>query len=170
MILYADTSAVVKALLLERGSSDVERWFRAADEVAASVITYAEACAALGRSTRMLGPDDATLAASLAALDEQWNEFFVLPVPERESGQVALRHGLRGMDAVQLATAMDLRALARAHAPLGPIPIGMCVRGVRGPSGAVTRRLPRSPATWEPGRGRIRDVSTGASVRADLSG
>ena len=35
---------------------------------------------------------------------------------------------------------------------------------------AVTRRFPRSPATWEPGRGRIRDVSTGASVRADLSG
>ena len=53
---------------------------------------------------------------------------------------------------------------------LGPIPLGMCVRGVRGPSGAVTRRFPRSRATWESGRGRIRDVSTGASVRADLLG
>ena len=52
----------------------------------------------------------------------------------------------------------------------GPIPLGMCVRGVRGPSGVVTRRFPRSQATWESGRGRIRDVSTGVSVRADLAG
>ena len=29
----------------------------------------------------------------------------------------------------------------------------MCVRGVRGPSGAVTRRFPRSPATWGSGEG-----------------
>lgn len=42
MILYVDTSAVVRALLLEPGSSDVERWYADADEVAASVITYAE--------------------------------------------------------------------------------------------------------------------------------
>jgi predicted nucleic acid-binding protein len=116
VILYADTSAVVKALLLESGSSDVDRWFEEADEVAASVITYAESCAAVGRSARMTGRDDATLAAVLATLDEQWSEFFVLPVPERESGQIALKHGLRGMDAVQLATAIELRAFAYAHA------------------------------------------------------
>jgi len=117
LILYADTSAVVKALLLESGSSDVERWFEAADEVAASVITYAEACAALGRSARMRCQDEAILAAALATLEKQWSEFFILPVPERESGRVALKHGLRGMDGVQLATAMDLRTQARAHAP-----------------------------------------------------
>lgn len=117
MILYVDTSAVVKALLLEVGSTDVERWYARADEVAASVITYAEACAALGHSARMHGSDTATLAASVAALESQWDEFFVLPVPEREAGQAALRHGLRGMDAVQLATALELRALASEQAP-----------------------------------------------------
>jgi predicted nucleic acid-binding protein len=117
VILYVDTSAVVKALLLEVGSTDVERWYARADEVAASVITYAEACAALGHSARMHGSDTATLAASVAALEAQWDEFFVLPVPEREAGQAALRHGLRGMDAVQLATALELRALASEQAP-----------------------------------------------------
>lgn len=45
-------------------------------------------------------------------------EFFVLPVPEREAGQTALRHGLRGTDAVQLATALELRMQARTHAPV----------------------------------------------------
>jgi predicted nucleic acid-binding protein len=121
VILYADTSAVVKALLLESGSSDVDRWFEEADEVAASVITYAESCAAVGRSMRMSDRDDATRVAALATLDKQWNEFFVLPVPERESGQVALKHGLRGMDAVQLATAIGLRTFARANAPTAEV-------------------------------------------------
>ena len=34
---------------------------------------------------------------------------------------MALKHGLRGMDAVQLATAMDLRTQARAHAPASDV-------------------------------------------------
>ena len=42
---------------------------------------------------------------------------------------------------------------ARRLPSLGPIPVGMCVRGVRGPSRAVTRRFPRSPATWGSGEG-----------------
>lgn len=117
MILYVDTSAVVKALLKETGSTDVGRWYAQADEVAASVITYAEACAALGRSARMHQCDEDTLAAWVAALETQWSEFFALQVPELEAGHVALRHALRGMDAVQLATALELRALAGAHAP-----------------------------------------------------
>ncbi len=117
MILYVDTSAVVKALLFEVGSADVERWYARADEVASSVITYAEACAALSHSARMHRHDTAALSASVAALEAQWDEFFVLPVPERAAGQIALRHGLRGMDAVQLATALELRALASAHSP-----------------------------------------------------
>lgn len=116
MILYVDTSAVVKALLFEVGSTDVEKWYARADEVASSVITYAEACAALSHSARMHGDDTAALTASVAALEAQWDEFFVLPVPEREAGQTALRHGLRGMDAVQLATAIQLRAQVSAHA------------------------------------------------------
>ena len=117
MILFVDTSAVVKALLLEPGSSDVERWYADADEVAASVVTYAEACAALGHNARMRRSDEGALEATVAELDAQWAEFLVLPVSERVAGQVALRHRLRGMDAVQLSTAIVLRTLAVEHAP-----------------------------------------------------
>jgi predicted nucleic acid-binding protein len=117
VILYADTSAIVKGLLIEPGSTEVEAWFAKAHEVAASVITYAEVCAALGRSARTHGRDEASLGALVAALDAQWEELIVIPVPEREAGQAALKHGLRGMDAVQLATVLELRARARAHMP-----------------------------------------------------
>ena len=117
MILYADTSAVVKAVLLEPGTSEVDEWFLQAEEVASSVITYAEACAALGRSDRRNGPDPVALRARIEELDAQWNEFVVLPVEERAAGRAALKHSLRGMDAVQLSAAIALRAAAREHAP-----------------------------------------------------
>jgi uncharacterized protein with PIN domain len=86
MILYVDTSAVVKTVLMERDSERVREWIGQADEVVSSVITYAEACAALG-------------------------------LAHGRGGHVALRHGLRGMDAVQLAAALVLRTAAERQAP-----------------------------------------------------
>ena len=121
MILYVDTSAVVKTLLLEPGTADVQRWYAEADVVAASVVTYAEACAALGRGARMRGSRPAALEESVARLDAQWEELLVLPVPERVAGRVALRHRLRGMDAVQLSTAIVLQALAAEHEPAAKV-------------------------------------------------
>lgn len=120
MILYADTSAVVKTVLLEQDSERVREWFTQADEVVSSVITYAEACAALGRAHARARAGTGGLGALVAALDAQWQEYLVLPVAEHAAGQVALRHGLRGMDAVQLAAALVLRTAAghQAHAEL----------------------------------------------------
>jgi predicted nucleic acid-binding protein len=117
VILYADTSALVKAVLLEVGTDRVGAWFGEAEQVASSVITYAEACAALGRRDRLRDPDRAALKAQLARLDAQWNEFLVVPVDERLAGRAALEHGLRGMDAVQLSAAMRLRVSVTQYAP-----------------------------------------------------
>lgn len=117
MILYADTSALVKVVLLERGTDRVRAWLGRAEQVASSVITYAEACAALGRRDRLHGPDRAALESQLVRLDAQWSECLVLPVDGRRAGQVALEHGLRGMDAVQLSAALRLRAGVTEHAP-----------------------------------------------------
>ncbi len=117
MILYADTSALVKAVLLEVDTHRVSSWFDRADEVASSVITYAEACAALARRDRLQGPDPAGLQAQVATLDTHWAEFVVVPVDGRLAGRAALQHGLRGMDAVQLSAALALRTKVTRHAP-----------------------------------------------------
>jgi predicted nucleic acid-binding protein len=118
VILYVDTSAVAKAVLLEAGTDRVERWFHQAEQIASSVITYAEACAALDRNHRLRGGHDAdALRARLVRLDAQWSEFLVLPVDELSAGRVALRHHLRGMDAVQLGAALRLRDSVSAYAP-----------------------------------------------------
>jgi predicted nucleic acid-binding protein len=117
VILYSDTSAVVKAILAETGTELVRDWFGQAEQVASSVITFAEALAALGRNDRLCGSGTVALRRQIAELDARWGEFLVLPVAERDAGAIALEHGLRGMDAVQLSAAVALRAAARQHAP-----------------------------------------------------
>jgi len=117
VILYVDTSAVAKTVLREAGTDRVERWFHRAEQIAASVITYAEACAALDRNHRLHGRDGDVLRAQLVRLDAQWSEFLVVPVDELSAGRVALRHHLRGMDAVQLSGALRLRDDVSAYAP-----------------------------------------------------
>jgi len=116
MILYADTSALVKAVLLEVDTERVSLWFGQAEQVASSVITYPEACAALARRDRLQGSDPAGLQARITTLDAQWAEFVVIPVNGRAAGRVAVEHGLRGIDALQLSAALALRTKATHYA------------------------------------------------------
>jgi len=117
VILYVDTSAVVKLLLDEPGTDAVGEWLDRAQQVASSVITYAEASAALARNDRLRGADPAALRLQLIELDRHWLEFVRLPVAERLAGRIALDHRLRGMDSVQLAAAIGVRQRASYVAP-----------------------------------------------------
>jgi predicted nucleic acid-binding protein len=110
VILYIDTSAFVKLIIDEPRATEARSWYAEAREVASSVITYPEATAALCRKDREEGPDRRRLNAWLAALEMCWQRCFRLPVDERSAARSAVSHGLRGMDAVQLAAASDLRA------------------------------------------------------------
>jgi uncharacterized protein with PIN domain len=87
------TSAVVKIVLSEVGTEMVDQWYEQADLVVSSVITYAEACTALGRNDRLRGPDPEGLSRQVAELDARWQEFLVLPVAEHAAGRIVLVHG-----------------------------------------------------------------------------
>ena len=52
MFLFLDTSALVKAYVLERGTEAVHEQLRRADEIAISVLAVVEFCAALSRKVR----------------------------------------------------------------------------------------------------------------------
>lgn len=117
MIVYLDTSAFVKLILDEPSSPDVHGWFEGASQAASSVITYAEASAALFRRDRDAGHAPARLRAWVAGLDARWERIFSIPVSELPAGRLALTHGLRGMDAIQLAAAAMLRSDILAVSP-----------------------------------------------------
>ncbi|MBI5440761.1 MAG: type II toxin-antitoxin system VapC family toxin [Deltaproteobacteria bacterium] len=112
MILYLDTSALVKVYVEEAHTEQVRNWVDEATVVATSVVAYAEASAAFARKRREggLGPED--LEQVLAALDRDWGDYAVLEVRERVAGALAVKHGLRGFDAIHLAAALELKSEA----------------------------------------------------------
>jgi uncharacterized protein len=117
VIVYLDTSAFVKLIIDEPGASETRAWFSKARQAASSVVTYPEACAALCRRDRAEDPVEARLTTWRAELDHRWGRCAHVPVEEQAAGRLAVAHGLRGMDAVQLAAAVDLRAGVSEAAP-----------------------------------------------------
>lgn len=111
MILYLDTSSLVKIYVEEPGSEIVRRLLGQASIVSTSVIAYPESRAALGRLRR-----DGTLTPldherSKRALDNDWTRLLALNVTERvyrRAGDLAEKHGLRGFDSLHLASYLAL--------------------------------------------------------------
>jgi predicted nucleic acid-binding protein len=105
--LYLDTSNLVKLYLDEADSADVQREVAHAHAVVTSVVAYAETRATIARRRRerLMTPAEAT--AVRRHLDADWPRFVVIPVSEelgRAAGHLADKHGLRGFDAIHLAT------------------------------------------------------------------
>ena len=114
MILYVDTSALVKLYVEESGTLGVVARVEHAEAVATALITYAEARAALARHRREGGITGADLRRAVRELDRDWRTYNIVELSDslvHSAGALAERHALRGYDAVQLAAAMELRAV-----------------------------------------------------------
>jgi predicted nucleic acid-binding protein len=117
VILYLDTSAVVKLYATEPGSAETERLVTASRQVASSLIAYAETRAALARKFRMRQMKQNEFNARKDEFELHWAGFFKLPVDARVvrlAGELAERFGLRGYDAIHLATAEQLYRQTRS--------------------------------------------------------
>lgn len=112
MILYLDTSSLVKLYLEETGSVNVADMVGSAEISATSLIAYAEARAAFARRFRenAFSSKDYYRLGSQFELD--WKNFLSIHVTNdivRMAGELAEKHGLRGFDAIHLASAVTLR-------------------------------------------------------------
>lgn len=108
MILYLDTSSLIKLYVDEARCEPVRHAAAEAQRVVTCCVAYAEACAALERRRRSRDLDRASFDRSVAALRRQWPLFTVTEVDEVAAGDLALKHGLRGFDAIHLASAVTL--------------------------------------------------------------
>lgn len=115
MILYLDTSSLVKLYLDEIGSADVRRQVAEANVVATSVVAYPEARSAFARLARegLLTPEE--LSEVHSAFHRDWSSFLRVGVLVRvyqHAGDLAEGHGLRGFDAIHLASFLEVAAQA----------------------------------------------------------
>src|SRR5215210_4084498 len=111
MILYLDTTALVKLYLDEEDSEAVHEAVEAAEGVATSTVAYAETRAAFARRERFGDLDDEGLRRAVGAFDGDWRSFVRISVSNLvayRAGEMAERYALRGFDAVHLASAVRL--------------------------------------------------------------
>lgn len=119
MILYLDTSALVKLYTDEISSGLVRSAANQASVVACHDIGYVEARAALARKHRDKDLDEEALARCKAKLDDDWGQFYVVGVTVqllRVAADLAESYGLRAYDSIHLAAAEAVQRVAGADA------------------------------------------------------
>ena len=116
MILYVDTSALVKLYVPEPESSAVQQLVESAEIAAISLVAYAEARAAFARKHRERAVDLKDYRRIIQEFNNDWDNYFIVDVTEplvKRAGQLAEQHGLRGYDAIQLSSAVLMREETR---------------------------------------------------------
>lgn len=115
MILYCDTSALLKLYVAEDQSPTVRALAESAQTIAVCRIAWAEAMAALARRARETPTDTGTIEAVRSALRADWPHYAIVELTQplvELAGDYADTFALRGYDSVQLAAARILQEAA----------------------------------------------------------
>ena len=116
MILFCDTSALVKLYIREDFTDDVLEAAGAASAIAVCRIAWAEAMAALARRSRESPADAGAINTVRDRLRADWRDYAIVEVTQslvELAGDYADAFALRGYDSVQLAAARTLQAASR---------------------------------------------------------
>ncbi len=109
MILYLDASALVKRYVAEPGSREVAEAIATAEAVGTSLISRAETAAALAKAVRVGTLTREEAASALQVFRSEWPSLVRVQATEvlvARADELAWELGLRGYDAVHLASAL----------------------------------------------------------------
>ncbi len=112
MIVYLDTSSLVKLYVEEIGSDRVRDIAHQAAVISTSKIAYAEARSAFARKQREGGFSVNTLRKVVEDLNRDWESYFVIEISDgliRSAGDFAEKYLLRGFDSIHLSSAVQLK-------------------------------------------------------------
>jgi predicted nucleic acid-binding protein len=116
VIVYFDTSALVKRYLVEADSPAVEALWNAATRIVASEILYDEMAATFARKKREVPADADSLVHAQDIFRAEWLSMRRVAVGDDVHHRVddlLSRHPLRGADAIHLASAIVFRDFAQ---------------------------------------------------------
>jgi predicted nucleic acid-binding protein len=111
VILYLDTSALVKLYVPETDSTTMKQHIETDDLPSTSRISYAEARAAFARKRREHTVSATDYRTVIHDFDNDWETYFIVDVSEtliKRAGHLAEQHALRGYGAIHLASAVIL--------------------------------------------------------------
>ncbi len=116
MILYCDTSALVKLYVQELGSEKVAGLCADAQAVAVARIAWVEAHSAFARRGREVSVDAPVMELAKSALKDDWSAFVIVEVTQtliELAGEYAEIFALRAYDSVQLASASEVARISQ---------------------------------------------------------
>ncbi|MBA7715041.1 Ribonuclease VapC49 [subsurface metagenome] len=116
MIIYTDSSALVKKYSLEQDSTYVINCLEKADAIAISVVGYAEILSALSRKKRDNDLTEKDFKILLRAFEDDWESFILVEVSAALNAmvkQILLDFPLRGFDSIHLASARLLKNITK---------------------------------------------------------
>ena len=109
MILYCDTSALIKRYVEEEGTELVDSLWSASADRATSVVAFAEIAAALSRKRREGVLTEKEYASTLKMCKNDYDSAILIPITPllNETIERLVRlHPLRGFDAIHLSSAL----------------------------------------------------------------
>jgi len=109
MILYLDTSALVKRYVMESGSKEVNVLIESADTVGSAMLTQVEMASALAKAVRMNWVEADIAQNAWQDFLSHWHSFArlsVTPALVEYASRLAWEHELRGYDATHFAAAL----------------------------------------------------------------
>jgi uncharacterized protein len=112
MILYLDTSALVKRYFKEPYSHEVVSKWAEATEIITSSVAYAETMASFYRKKREAGLKDNLVRKIVELFHKDWQSFIRVEVSGELNeyiDRVVEKNPLRGFDAIHLASAMIIQ-------------------------------------------------------------
>jgi len=111
VILYLDTSSLVKLYVEEEASLKIETLVRSSEATATSIVSYAEARAAFARRFREKSFTSDEHDRIKEFFDKDWRNYFILNLTQdmvKLAGNLAEKYALGGFDSIHLASAMIL--------------------------------------------------------------
>lgn len=115
MILFCDTSALVKLYIKENASDEMQALARSASAIAVCRIAWAEIMAALSRRARENPTDAEAIETVRTRLRADWPRYAIVEITQplmELASEYADTFALRGYDSVQLAAARNVQQAA----------------------------------------------------------
>lgn len=109
MILYLDTSALMKRYFKESHSNELLSMWKEADQIVTSSVAYAETIASLYRKKRDVDLSSKVFNKLVNSFHLDWEAFIRVEINDdlnETIHRVVAKHPLRGFDAIHLASAI----------------------------------------------------------------